>query len=102
MDITQLYELIAPLLPDPGLEIPPEPRMVVGIETERGAWVVSLVAAGYQVYALNPLSAAQYRERDSTSGRSRIPQTRTCWRRSSAWTGLTTARSPATPPWPSA
>ena len=40
----------------------------MGIETDRGLWVMSLVAAGYQVYALNPLSVARYRERHSTSG----------------------------------
>jgi len=42
--------------------------VVVAIETERGPWVASLVAAGYQVYAINPLSVARYRERHSTSG----------------------------------
>ena len=42
--------------------------LVVGTETERGPWVAALVAAGYQVYAINPLSVARYRERHSTSG----------------------------------
>jgi transposase len=42
--------------------------VVVGIETERGPWVAALIAAGYQVYAVNPLSVARYRERHSTSG----------------------------------
>lgn len=28
--------------------------VVVGIETERGPWVQALIAAGYQVYAINP------------------------------------------------
>ena len=32
------------------------PQVMVGIETERGPWVASLVAAGYTVYALNPRS----------------------------------------------
>ena len=41
---------------------------MVGIETERGPWVASLVAAGYTVYALDPKSVARYRERHSTSG----------------------------------
>src|SRR5438552_3354264 len=41
-----------------------EPRQVViGIETDRGLLVGSLVAAGYQVYAINPLAASRYRER---------------------------------------
>ena len=42
--------------------------MIVGIETDRGPWVVALIAAGYQVFAINPLSVARYRERHSTSG----------------------------------
>ena len=41
---------------------------MVGIETDRGPWVQRCVAAGYQVFAINPLSAARYRERHSTSG----------------------------------
>jgi transposase len=46
----------------------PEPPVVVGIETERGPWVQALIAAGYQVYAVNPLQAARFRERTSVSG----------------------------------
>lgn len=42
--------------------------VVVGIETDRGPWVQALIAAGYQVYAINPLSVARYRERHVTSG----------------------------------
>ena len=42
--------------------------MKVGIETDRGPWVAALVAAGYEVFAINPLSVARYRERHSTSG----------------------------------
>ena len=43
-------------------------RVFVGIETDRGPWVAALRAAGYQVFVINPLSAARYRERHSTSG----------------------------------
>lgn len=43
-------------------------EVVVGIETDRGLLVGSLLAAGYQVYAINPLSVARYRERHSVSG----------------------------------
>ena len=43
-------------------------QVVIGIETDRGPWVGALVAAGYTVYAVNPLQAARYRERHSTSG----------------------------------
>jgi transposase len=40
----------------------------VGIETDRGQWVQALIAAGYEVFAINPMSVARYRERHSTSG----------------------------------
>ena len=43
-------------------------QVVIGIETDRGLWVEALVAAGYQVYAINPLAAARYRDRHSVSG----------------------------------
>ena len=42
--------------------------VVVGIETERGPWVQALLAAGYQVYAVNPLQTARFRERHGVSG----------------------------------
>jgi transposase len=42
--------------------------VVVGIETDRGPWVQALIAAGYQIYAVNPLQAARYRERRGVSG----------------------------------
>jgi transposase len=45
-----------------------DPTVVVGIETERGPWVQALIAAGYQIYAINPLQVARYRERHSVSG----------------------------------
>jgi hypothetical protein len=40
----------------------------VGIETDRGPWVMALVAAGFAVYAVNPLQAARCRERHAISG----------------------------------
>jgi hypothetical protein len=43
-------------------------EVVVGIETDRGLWVESLVAAGYQVFAVNPLAVARYRDRHQVSG----------------------------------
>ena len=62
--ITTLHELIAEHLDPDG-----EPdQVLVGIETERGPWVQALLAAGYGVYAVNPLQVARYRERHSTSG----------------------------------
>ncbi|MEU9547365.1 IS110 family transposase [Streptomyces mirabilis] len=42
--------------------------VVIGIETDRGAWVQALTAAGYQVYAINPRQAARFKERYATSG----------------------------------
>jgi len=62
--ITVLHELVAEHL-DPAGE--PD-QVVVGIETERGPWVQALIAAGYVVFAINPLQVARYRERHSTSG----------------------------------
>ncbi|HWG64507.1 MAG TPA: IS110 family transposase, partial [Streptosporangiaceae bacterium] len=43
-------------------------EVAVGIETDRGLWVAALVAAGYQVFGINPLQAARYRDRHSVSG----------------------------------
>ena len=43
--------------------------VVIGIETDRGLWVQALVAAGYQLYAINPLAVARYRDRHHVSGR---------------------------------
>ena len=45
-------------------------QVAIGIETDRGPWVQALTAAGYQVYAINPLQAARYRERHGVSGES--------------------------------
>jgi transposase len=45
-----------------------EDEVVIGIETDRGPWVRALIAAGYTVFAVNPLSVARYRERHSVSG----------------------------------
>ena len=59
--VAALHEVIAGYADDPG-------EVVVGIETDRGLWVMSLVAAGYRVYAVNPLSVARYRERHVLSG----------------------------------
>lgn len=62
--LSDLHALIADHLGDDA-----EPGdVVVGIETDRGPWVQALVAAGYTVYALNPVQVARYRERHVTSG----------------------------------
>jgi transposase len=62
--ITALHELVGQH--STGLES--APRVVVGIETDRGPWVRALLAADYEVFAINPLSVARYRERHATSG----------------------------------
>jgi len=59
--VGQLHALIAEHAADPA-------GVAVGIETDRGLWVTSLVAAGYAVYAVNPKSVARYRERHAVSG----------------------------------
>ena len=59
--VNQLHALVAEHASDPA-------EVVVGIETDRGLFVQALIAAGYQVYAINPLAASRYRERHSTSG----------------------------------
>jgi transposase len=40
----------------------------VGIETDRGLWVMALAAAGYEVFGINPLQTSRYRERHGVSG----------------------------------
>jgi transposase len=59
--IRQLHELIVGHVEEPD-------QVVVGIETDRGLWVGALAAAGYQVYAVNPLAVARYRDRHHVSG----------------------------------
>lgn len=62
--LAQLHALVADHLGD--ADEPAE--VVVGIETDRGPWVQALIAAGYTVYALNPLQVSRYRERHAVSG----------------------------------
>ena len=59
--IRQLHELIAAHAEEPD-------QAVIGIETDRGLWVAALIAAGYQLYAVNPLAVARYRDRHHVSG----------------------------------
>jgi transposase len=61
--IEQLHELIGQFVPpDGGVQVQ------VGIETDRGPWVTALLAAGYVVFAINPLQASRYRGRHGVSG----------------------------------
>jgi transposase len=69
--VSRLHALIAAAMPAEWAELEEgeaAARVKVGIETERGPWVAALVAAGYEVFAINPMSTARYRERHSTSG----------------------------------
>jgi transposase len=59
--IGRLHELLAGAADEPG-------QVVIGIETDRGLWVQALTAAGYQVYAINPLAVARYRDRHNLAG----------------------------------
>ena len=59
--VTALHELASAHASSPS-------EVVVGIETDRGLWVQSMIEAGYQVYAINPRAASRYRDRHSLSG----------------------------------
>ncbi len=59
--VGQLHALLADHAAEPN-------QVVIGIETDRGLLVGALLAAGYQVFAINPLAASRYRDRHSTSG----------------------------------
>ena len=62
--MARLHELIGQQLGEDGEDA----EVVIGIETDRGPWVAALVAAGYVVFAVNPLQASRYRERHGVSG----------------------------------
>ncbi len=59
--VARFHELIAPFAEEPA-------DVVIATETDRGLFVGALVAAGYTVLAVNPMSTSRYRERHSTSG----------------------------------
>jgi transposase len=59
--IGRLHALLGDHADDPA-------EVVVGIEIDRGLLVGSLVAAGYEVFAVNPKSVDRYRDRHSLSG----------------------------------
>lgn len=62
--MARFHELVAGFLPD---DATPS-QVLVCIETDRSPWVRALVAAGYQVYGVNPKQAARHRELMSVSG----------------------------------
>jgi transposase len=59
--IARFHDLVGGQVDEPG-------EVVIGIETDRGLFVAALVASGYQVFAVNPLSTSRYRDRHSVSG----------------------------------
>ena len=59
--VARIHALIGECADDPG-------EVVVGIEIDRGLLVGALVAAGYQLFAINPLSVSRYRDRHALSG----------------------------------
>ncbi|WP_431948434.1 IS110 family transposase [Micromonospora marina] len=63
--IARLHAMIGAQLGDDAADTA---QVKIGIETDRGPWVQALIAAGYTVYAVNPLQAARYRERLALSG----------------------------------
>jgi transposase len=71
-------------------------QVVVAIETDRGLLVGALLAAGYQLYAVNPMSSAATAAAMAPPGPSRIVAMPRCWPTWSVPTATTTARSPGT------
>ena len=59
--VARFHEIAAAHAAEPG-------EVVIGIETDRGLFAAALVAAGYQVFAVNPMSASRYRDRHRSSG----------------------------------
>ncbi|MEO3854790.1 IS110 family transposase [Acrocarpospora sp. B8E8] len=64
--MTRLHAMIAEQLGEAADE--QAEQVLIGIETDRGPWVQALIAAGYRVFAVNPLQASEYRKRHSVSG----------------------------------
>src|SRR5688572_9211839 len=59
--VRRFHELVAAHAGEPS-------EVTIATETDRGLFVGAMVAAGYVVLAVNPLSTSRYRERHSTSG----------------------------------
>ena len=63
--VGRVHELVAEGLGDGDVD---DVEAVVGIETDRGLLVRALIAAGYEVVAVNPLAVDRYRDRHRVSG----------------------------------
>jgi transposase len=59
--LARLHAVLAEQVEDPA-------QVLVGVETDRGLLVGALVAAGYQVYAVNPRAVDRYRDRHGQAG----------------------------------
>ena len=59
--LARLHAVLAEQVQDPA-------QVLVGVETDRGLLVGALVAAGYQVYAINPRAVDRYRDRHGQAG----------------------------------
>ena len=52
--VRRLHSVLAELADDPS-------QVVIATETDRGLFITAMIAAGYQVIAINPMSTARYR-----------------------------------------
>jgi transposase len=59
--VARFHSLVVELLDDPT-------EVIVGTETDRGLFVGALVAAGYEVFAINPKAVDRYRDRHRMAG----------------------------------
>jgi transposase len=59
--LARLHAVLAEQVEDPA-------QVLVGVETDRGLLVGALLAAGYQVYAVNPRAVDRYRDRHGQAG----------------------------------
>ena len=60
--VARFHELVATYVDSPA-------EVTIATETDRGLFVGALVAAGYTVHAVNPMSTSRYRERHSDGSR---------------------------------
>lgn len=63
--VAKVHDLIGSAVP---AELEDDPVVTIGIELDRGLLVRAVVAAGYRVLAVNPLSVDRYRDRHRVSG----------------------------------
>lgn len=59
--LARMHEMLGAYADEPS-------EVVIGIELDRGLLVGALIATGYTVHAVNPLSVDRYRDRHRTSG----------------------------------